>query len=100
MKIVLLFLVLLFLPLILFSAIGGGDVAFKTEAGDVIFSHDSHVSSYKLVCTLCHDSLYSGAEKRRRVTMKQMEKGESCGFCHNGRTAFPVRESCEMCHKR
>jgi len=32
------------------------------------------------------------------VTMEQMEQGASCGACHDGGTAFTVKENCETCH--
>jgi c(7)-type cytochrome triheme protein len=31
--------------------------------------------------------------------MKQMEKGKSCGACHDGKKAFSVKGECAKCHK-
>ena len=32
--------------------------------------------------------------------MKEMQKGKSCGACHNGKTAFSVKGDCTKCHKK
>jgi c(7)-type cytochrome triheme protein len=32
--------------------------------------------------------------------MKQMQKGKSCGSCHNGKVAFSVKGECIKCHKK
>ena len=78
---------------------GGGDVSFKADkAGEVIFQHDTHVTDLK--CTDCHDRLYITREKDKRVTMAQMQKGQSCGACHNGKKAFGVKSQCGNCHKK
>lgn len=82
---------------------GGGDISFKGgSAGDVIFRHDSHAMDGGFKCTDCHDNLYITREKDKRVTMTQMEKGKSCGACHNGKNAFDVRSKsdCTNCHKK
>lgn len=101
--------VFLFIPLIwvfIFSnlvsgRVGGGDITLKREkAGDVIFSHDSHVSDFGLKCTNCHDQLYITKEKHKSVTMLDIRKGFSCGSCHNGKGAFDVRANCSNCHKK
>lgn len=82
------------------AMVGGGDVEFKVEgAGPVVFSHESHVAGYFLSCTECHDSLFTVKAKHKHVTMGQMEKGLSCGACHNGVRAFSVKENCQLCHQ-
>jgi len=83
-----------------FAAIGGGDVTLKNRGGDVVFSHDTHVDGMKLACTDCHDKLYTSAGQHKKVTMKQMQKGKSCGACHNGKKAFSVKGDCAKCHKK
>jgi len=83
-----------------FAAIGGGDITMKNKGGDVVFSHDTHVDGMKLACTDCHDKLYTSARQHRKVTMKQMQKGKSCGACHNGKKAFSVKGDCAKCHKK
>jgi c(7)-type cytochrome triheme protein len=77
------------------------DVTFNTDTvGKVVFSHAPHLrkksrTSANVSCKSCHnESLKKGA----RYTMAQMEQGESCGACHNGKTAFALKE-CIRCHK-
>lgn len=84
----------------LFAAVGGGDVMLKNKGGDVVFSHEAHVSGVGLKCTECHDKIYTNAKQHKKVTMKQMQKGKSCGSCHNGKTAFSVKGDCAKCHKK
>lgn len=66
-------------------------------AGNVKFSHDFHLEAYG--CKDCHDGLYSHRAHKKAVTMAQMEKGESCGACHDSKNAFTVKENCDRCHK-
>jgi len=74
-------------------------VTFKMKgATEVAFSHDAHVSKAGLSCRNCHDGkVITG--KDRNVTMIQMEKGKTCGACHNGKLAFTVAGNCGNCHK-
>jgi len=73
-------------------------VEFKVKgAPDVAFSHDSHVSKAGLSCRDCHDGkVITG--KDGTVTMAQMEKGKTCGACHNDKMAFTVAGNCGNCH--
>ena len=83
------------------ARIGGGDIAFKGGmAGDAIFRHDTHAMDAGFKCTDCHDSLYVTKQKDKRVSMEQMQKGKSCGACHNGKKAFDVSSDCSNCHKK
>lgn len=70
-------------------------VVFKVkETGPTVFSHSKHVEMYS--CSACHTKLYPlGSGKT--VTMAAMEKGKSCGACHNAKEAFAVAQ-CEKCH--
>jgi len=83
-----------------FAAIGGGDVTLKNKGGDVVFSHEIHVAGASQKCTACHDKLYTNAKQHKSFTMKAMQKGKSCGACHNGKTAFSVKGDCAKCHKK
>ena len=57
------------------------EVLFKVkDAGDVKFSHNFHLNMYK--CGDCHDKLYKTG-KNSLVSMAEMEKGKSCGACHD-----------------
>lgn len=82
------------------AAVGGGDVIMKNRGGDVTFSHETHVTGAGLRCTDCHDRLYLNSAKHRKVTMKQIEKGKSCGACHDGKKAFSVKGECGRCHAK
>jgi len=67
------------------------------DAGNVPFSHKFHISAYS--CGECHPRLYAPGRGNTTASMGDMEKGKSCGACHDGKTAFTVRENCEKCHK-
>ena len=79
---------------------GGGDITLKNRGGDVLFSHAAHVDGMKLACNDCHDKLYTDSKKHKKVSMKEMKNGKSCGFCHNGKRAFSVKSDCTRCHKK
>ena len=66
-------------------------------AGNVIFSHKYHTGLY--TCVDCHTPLYQTTRSKVKVSMQEMEQGKSCGGCHDGKTAFSVKEKCESCHK-
>jgi c(7)-type cytochrome triheme protein len=83
------------------AVVGGGDITLKGgKSGDVIFSHDAHVSSAGIGCKECHDKLYLDTKQHKKVTMAEMQKGKSCGACHNGKRAFSVKGNCTTCHKK
>ncbi|WP_298435965.1 cytochrome c3 family protein [Geobacter sp.] len=90
-------LLLLFIPVLLFA----NDykiVTFSTaNAGKVQFGHPVHLSALGHDCTLCHNSVFTIGAKAAPVTMAEMEKGKSCGTCHNGKRAFPL-SACTRCH--
>ncbi len=66
--------------------------------GDVVFSHDVHIAKTAGKCKSCHNGkVITG--KVKRVTMAQMEKGKTCGACHNGKKAFTVAGNCGNCHR-
>ncbi|NVN99354.1 MAG: cytochrome c3 family protein [Geobacteraceae bacterium] len=73
-----------------------GEISFEDKSyGSVKFSHKSHMESH--TCTDCHKSLYKTSRSRTLIPMKSMEKGKSCGACHNGKQAFPLKD-CLKCH--
>ncbi len=67
------------------------------DTGNVKFSHDAHLAMYQ--CGECHDKFYLPSPGNKRISMADMEKGKSCGACHDGGTAFTVKENCDKCHK-
>lgn len=80
------------------SALELRDVPFKTSVGKVVFSHKEHikVGTQKNNCKACHDKLFD-IRRSVRHTMADMEKGMSCGACHDGKGAFALSK-CIMCH--
>lgn len=83
------------------ATIGGGERTFEVpKQGNVLFSHEAHVASSGLACTECHDKFFVTKEQRKKTSMKDMQKGTSCGGCHNGKRAFAVKENCKDCHAK
>ena len=83
------------------AKVGGGDISFEMKAaGKVVFSHERHVTGAGLACTECHAALFTTKEKHKKVVMAQMQKGKSCGACHNGTKAFSVKSDCGRCHAK
>lgn len=75
-----------------------GELLFEEKStGNVVFSHKFHTGIY--TCAECHTSIYKTTRSKVKVTMQSMEEGNSCGGCHDGKTAFSVKEKCESCHK-
>jgi len=74
------------------------DVVFEDKTlGDVMFRHNNHTGLY--TCVDCHTSIYKTTRSKVKVSMQEMEKGKSCGACHDGKTAFTVKEQCKSCHQ-
>jgi c(7)-type cytochrome triheme protein len=67
------------------------------DAGNVLFSHKFHLGMYS--CAECHPRLYLPGKGNVTVSMAGMEAQKSCGACHDGKSAFTVKENCEKCHK-
>ena len=62
--------------------------------GQVVFSHVKHGTN----CNECHPKIFQKKNNSNHVSMKLMERGRSCGACHNGRKAFAVTGDCDKCH--
>lgn len=91
---------MLFFGLTAAEAIELKDITYNTEnAGKVVFSHKKHLEKKArrdpLQCKGCHEN---GKKAPEKSNMAGMEKGKSCGACHNGRAAFSVA-LCVNCHK-
>ncbi|WP_298439359.1 cytochrome c3 family protein [Geobacter sp.] len=73
-------------------------VVYRTKgAGEAVFRHEIHLTKLGNKCRTCHNNkAITGAG---HVTMAQMEKGKSCGVCHDGKKAFTVTGSCGKCHQ-
>jgi len=52
-------------------------------------------------CDTCHPDTFKAVKGANTASMAEMEKGASCGACHNGSTAFSVKDenTCGSCHK-
>lgn len=73
------------------------EIRFKVaDAGHVKFSHAAHLGMYR--CNDCHTRIFPVKSGNKPVSMSEMEKGKSCGACHDGKGAFTVKENCESCH--
>ena len=77
------------------------DISYDTkDAGKVIFSHKKHLAKKSprgnpaFSCATCH----TANKSKKRYTMADMYKGQSCGACHNGKQAFDAHE-CSKCHQ-
>lgn len=71
--------------------------------GKVTFNHATHVDEAKPSCTTCHPALFRILPKGSprptvAITHTAMDKGESCGACHDGKKAFALGEDCTLCH--
>lgn len=70
-------------------------IAIQTkDVGKVIFSHSLHGTR----CNECHPKLFKKKNNSNHVSMQVMERGKSCGACHNGKRAFSVKSNCVNCH--
>lgn len=82
-----------------------GPAAFEFAGGDqgkVVFSHEKHAGKNPK-CTDCHVKIFKMTKGQRSTPkMADMEKGQSCGTCHDGKTAFGVKDqaTCSKCHKK
>jgi c(7)-type cytochrome triheme protein len=75
-----------------------GDILFKVpDVGNVTFPHSTHIGMFG--CDSCHPDLFKAEHGANKMTMKAMENGQFCGACHDGNTAFSVKDACDSCHK-
>jgi c(7)-type cytochrome triheme protein len=71
--------------------------------GKVTFNHASHVDEAAPSCTRCHPKSFSilkagATADGKPITHAAMDKGASCGACHNGKTSFGF-DDCTLCHR-
>ena len=71
--------------------------------GKVTFTHASHVDESAPSCTSCHPKVFSILKPGtpadgKPITHAAMEKGQSCGTCHNGKKSFGF-DDCTLCHR-
>lgn len=84
-----------------------GDLVFERESGvegsgafpPSIFPHWVHRVRYR--CYACHPAPFAMQQGANAVTMDSIGKGQFCGACHNGQTAFNVEfQTCARCHRK
>ena len=79
-----------------------GDVFYERKGGQddtppAFFPHWVHRIRYR--CAACHPAPYEARRGANAVGMEMIQKGQSCGLCHNGKTAFGIHfETCPRCH--
>lgn len=72
------------------------EITYRVKAtGPLQFSHKQHIAASP-DCRTCHPKLFA-AGPNKRTSMAQMEKGASCGACHDGKKASPL-SNCSTCH--
>jgi len=70
----------------------------KNNVKAVGFSHWRHRLQY--TCRVCHFELeFQMKVNATEITEEANRKGQFCGACHDGKTAFgPTEENCKKCH--
>jgi c(7)-type cytochrome triheme protein len=93
------------------SALADGCVSIITYegkgAGEVVFNRAAHMSK-GLTCADCHEGygfsypLFEMKRGANSVSMKKMEMGRACGYCHDGKKTFSVTNEiqCSKCHHK
>jgi c(7)-type cytochrome triheme protein len=81
-----------------------GDITFVRQAAGMddvapaVFPHWVHRMAY--TCYACHDGLFKMKAGETLVTMDEIQAGQSCGSCHDGKTAFVSNlTTCNRCHR-
>jgi c(7)-type cytochrome triheme protein len=75
------------------------DIVFKSSAmGNVTFSHKKHTAMFG--CKECHPKRFVPGFDNLKLSMAEMYQGKACGSCHDGKTAFNVKDQCHNCHKK
>ncbi|MFQ5747761.1 MAG: c(7)-type cytochrome triheme domain-containing protein [Gemmatimonadota bacterium] len=59
------------------------------------FPHWVHRIRYR--CSACHTEPFEMRAGSSELTMAEMQRGQACGTCHDGRSAFGLVE-CQRCH--
>lgn len=84
-----------------------GDLVFERKGGvegsaafpPALFPHWVHRSRFR--CYVCHPAIFEMQQGANEVTMDAIKKGQFCGKCHNGKTAFGADfQNCTRCHRK
>jgi len=81
-------------PDLLFDKTVGADQA-------VTFRHSTHVMLADGNCVSCHPEPFRLLHPVRETSHDAMDKGGSCGTCHDGKKAFGTTDdkNCSTCHE-
>lgn len=86
-----------------FATPSGKSVVYEVKGADkVTFDGKTHADK-GLKCNDCHTKVFPMKKSAPGTyTMEKMNKGESCGVCHNGTKAFKTSDpaNCIKCHKK
>ena len=81
-----------------------GDIKFMRQAAGMddvppaTFPHWIHRMAY--TCYACHETPFKMQAGANLVTMDQIQNGQFCGACHDGKTAFVSNlTTCNRCHR-
>ena len=93
------------LGLICSAGVLAGDIDdMPSDPEGAMFSHQLHVVDMGQDCDSCHEDAFEqefgAATAKGDYTMATLEEGKYCGICHDGDTAFGVKdpETCVSCH--
>lgn len=80
-----------------------GDIVFERKDAEMqeypvaVFPHWRHRIQYR--CYVCHSDIFGMKKGANAPSMAQINQGEFCGECHDGRIAFSTGfEHCGKCH--
>lgn len=81
-----------------------GDIKYERQAAGMddvapaTFPHWVHRMNY--TCYACHETPFKMQKGANEVTMDMIQSGQSCGVCHDGKTAFESSlTTCNRCHR-
>lgn len=83
-----------------FAVPGGKVIEFnKSPMGKVLFDGDKHKNA-GASCKECHtDGMFPKMKQGTvKISMEEINAGNLCGFCHNGKRAFGTAGNCARCH--
>ncbi len=69
---------------------------YPAQGLTVSFNHRAHAARFN--CSQCHPAPFRMKQGATAINMAMINKGQSCGACHNGQTAFSAQD-CARCHK-
>lgn len=77
-------------------------IVWTKPVESVVFQHKTHTMGAGLDCDSCHDDIFTmeagAAQENDDFTMESLYKGNYCGSCHDGSTAFASNTRCTTCH--